>query len=277
MWEKLMRIDSRIIYCLILLGIVIPLLWPMGLPIPVSSDTRKVYDAIQALPDSARVLFEFAVSGGSVPELQPQGIAILHHLAEKHAKVYLMALTTEAPIIAETCMSVYRDQGLQAGIDYVNMGYLSGGEAGIAAMCDNVVKTFPADMSGTPTATMPIMQGVNGVDSMDLVIAMNGSGLTEWVRQIVTTYRRPLVCGVTAVMGPENIPYLQSGQIKGLLVGLKGAAEYEMLVKKPGKGAASMDAQSVAHLVVIGLIVLGNIGFYAAKKSRSPQGGNRGV
>ena len=277
MWEKLMNIDVRIIYGLVLVSIVLPLLWPMGLPIPVTKDVRRVYDTIQALPDSARVLFEFSAAGGSLPELEPQGIALLYHLAEKHAKLYIMSASTEAPLVAERALSIYRDKGFKAGVDYVNMGYFSGGESGIAAMCDSIVKTFPADINGTPTASMPIMQGVKGVDSMDLVIVMNGSGIADWVRQIVTTYKRPMVCGVLAVMGPGSVPYVQSGQIKGLLVGLKAAAEYEQLVKKPGKGAASMDAQSVAHLLVIGLVVLGNIGFYMNKKSRAPQGGPSNV
>ncbi len=277
MWEKLSRIDVRLIYGLVLLSIVVPTLWPIGLPISVTSDTRMVYDTIEALPDSARVLFEYSTAGGSLPELEPQGIALLHHLSEKRAKLYIMSASTEAPIVAERNLSVYRDKGLVAGTDYVNMGYFSGGESGIAAMCDDITRTFPADINGTPTVSMPIMQDVKGVESMDLVIVMNGSGVIDWIRQIVTTYKRPMVCGVMAVMGPGNVPYVQSGQIKGQLVGLKAAAEYEILVKKPGKGAASMDAQSVTHLLVIGLVVLGNIGFYMTKKSRANQGGSGNV
>jgi len=36
--------------------------------------------------------------------------------------------------------------------------------------------------------------------------------------------------GVTAVMAADLYPYLQSGQLVGMLAGLKGAAEYEKLV-----------------------------------------------
>jgi hypothetical protein len=49
------------------------------------------------------------------------------------------------------------------------------------------------------------------------------------------TYARPkyglnVAVGVTAVMAADMYPYLQSGQLVGMLSGLKGAAEYEKLV-----------------------------------------------
>ena len=51
---------------------------------------------------------------------------------------------------------------------------------------------------------------------------------------------------------PEFYPYLQSGQLLGLLGGMAGAAEYEKLDRRartrPRKG---MDAQSLAHLFIV--------------------------
>jgi len=73
---------------------------------------------------------------------------------------------------------------------------------------------------------------------------------------------------VTAVMGPENYPYLNSGQLKGLVAGLKGAAEYETLLGKPAIATRGMPAQSAVHILIIVLIVIGNILYLVEKRKR---------
>jgi hypothetical protein len=49
--------------------------------------------------------------------------------------------------------------------------------------------------------------------------------------------------------------------LSGLLSGLPGAAEYERLNDRPGGAMASLDSQSLAHLAIVGLIFLGNLGY----------------
>ena len=84
-------------------------------------------------------------------------------------------------------------------------------------------------------------------------------GTKEWVQQVVSRYHVPMVAGVTAVSAPEYYPYLQAGQLQGLLGGMAGAAEYEVLVNHPGLAMRGMDAQSLAHVFIALLIVLGNL------------------
>ena len=40
----------------------------------------------------------------------------------------------------------------------------------------------------------------------------------------------PLSSGCTSIMVTDAIPYVESGQLKGILAGMPGAAEYEKLV-----------------------------------------------
>ncbi|MGB2697598.1 MAG: hypothetical protein WBD28_07045, partial [Candidatus Zixiibacteriota bacterium] len=93
-------------------------------------------------------------------------------------------------------------------------------------------------------------------------------GTKEWILQVVTRFHIPLVSGCTAVVAPEFYPYLQSGQLKGLLGGMKGAAEYEKLVGKIGLGRRGMDSQSVSHIVVFLFILIGNIAYFATRKGK---------
>jgi len=70
-------------------------------------------------------------------------------------------------------------------------------------------------------------------------------------------------------MAPGYYPFLDSGQMKGMLVGAKGAAEMEVLVDRPAKASVIMNVQSWAHVLIIALIVLGNLGYlFARSRSR---------
>jgi len=43
-----------------------------------------------------------------------------------------------------------------------------------------------------------------------------------------------------------------------------GAAEYEVLVGRPGEAAGGMDAQSLGHLAIVITVIIGNIGYFAS-------------
>jgi hypothetical protein len=81
-----------------------------------------------------------------------------------------------------------------------------------------------------------------------------------------TRYQKKVLAAVTAVMATTYYPYLSSGQFSGLVGGLKGAAEYEELLAKPGLGVKGMEAQSLGHLLLIMLIIIGNLGLLKRKK-----------
>jgi tetrahydromethanopterin S-methyltransferase subunit D len=79
-------------------------------------------------------------------------------------------------------------------------------------------------------------------------------------------YRIKVGSGVTAVMAPKVFAYLNSGQMTGMLGGMKGAADYERLVKKPGTASKGMAAQSLVHLFIILSVIVGNIIYFMEKK-----------
>jgi hypothetical protein len=69
---------------------------------------------------------------------------------------------------------------------------------------------------------------------------------------------------------------LRSGQINGLIGGLRGAAEYEILIDQKGKAVAGMDAQSATHLAIIVLVIMCNL-FYFSSRNRARQQGEAGA
>jgi hypothetical protein len=79
---------------------------------------------------------------------------------------------------------------------------------------------------------------------------------------------------VTAVSAADVYPYVETGQVTGLLAGMKGASEYEIMVQKKGystgisRASQGMDAQSLGHLIIMLFIVLGNIGYFYMRRRR---------
>jgi len=70
-----------------------------------------------------------------------------------------------------------------------------------------------------------------------------------------------MVAGVSAQVDPAARPYYRSGQLKGLLSGLVGAAEYERLNQHPGVALSRMLPQAAGHLVIALLILFGNFAY----------------
>jgi hypothetical protein len=67
-------------------------------------------------------------------------------------------------------------------------------------------------------------------------------------------------------MATDYYPYLSSGQLLGLIGGMKGAAEYERLMSISGDARRGMDAQSMVHVIIVLLVVLGNVALFASRR-----------
>lgn len=265
--------DRRIVYVLLLLVMAIPLIKPLGLPIPVSAETRQAYDYIAGLSEDSRVLVAFSYGPSVAAELTPQANIVLNHLAKKGIRTYGLSESVEGDQLAANIVAdAFAANGRVRGDDYLYFGYMAGGEAGLAAFSDSISSVFATDSTNTPLSQLPMMTDVNQLADFDLVIAFNGSGVAAWVRQAHTKNGVPLIFGVMGVMASGTVPYLQSGQAVGMLTGAKGAAEYEAVMELPGPAMASMDAQSMSQLLIIAFIVLGNIGYFLGKKSTAVQG-----
>ncbi|MFH1336511.1 MAG: hypothetical protein ABII96_08335, partial [Candidatus Zixiibacteriota bacterium] len=119
----------------------------------------------------------------------------------------------------------------------------------------------------TPLEQSPMMKNIKNYDDVDLIVSVADGDLpVTWVDYAVSRYHKKFACAATAVMATSFYPFLSSGQMVGLLGGLKGAAEYEMLINKPGMGQKGMDAQSVCHLMIVLLIVFGNVSYFMERR-----------
>ncbi len=267
------RIDRRLIFVLIFIAVVWPLIQPMRLPIDVSPPVQGIYDAIEAVPAGSVVMLAGDYSPDTMPELQPMVETFVRHAFSKDLRVVIACLWPASPPLVERATTpLAAEFGKEYGVDYVNLGYMAGGIVTLLGMGASIPNTFPTDYGGTPVGEIPLMRGIEDFDDLALVMEVSAGtpGTREWVQQVQSRFGVTLASGVTAVSAPNFYPYLQSGQLVGLLGGLKGAAEYETLVGAPGDATKGMDAQSVVHAVIVLLIVLGNVTYFATRRRQAP-------
>jgi hypothetical protein len=269
-FARLGRIDRRWLYLVIAVAVGGVLLRPLDLPIPITEEVRKVYDAIEELPAGTPVLVSFDFGAPSMPELQPMATAVVRHCFRRGLRVVGLGLLPEGTSIgAQVLDSVAEEMDKVYGIDYVHLGYKPQIEAAILGMGEDIARVFPRDFRSLPTADHPVMQGIKNYRDVPLVVAFaSGTEMVLWIQYAGARYGQRIVAGAAAVMATVFYPYLDSGQIEGLIPGLRGASEYEQLIGTVGRASRGMDAQSVAHLLIICFIVLGNVGYLASRHTR---------
>jgi len=274
-WNKLQWIDVRILYLIILITLVIPMFKPLGLPVAVSENTNKVYETIESLPDGSVIWVSHDTGPGNAPELNPMISALARQAFRKNCKIIATSFFNEmvGPALTQEYIEVVANEmGKVYGVDWINLGFRTNAfPAIIRIMIDDIKQgAGNVDWSGKPLDQFPIMEEVKSIkDDVDLIFttSVGTPGYGQWMEYVAEPLHKPLTGGASLTMYSGMQHYVRSGQLKGCLGGLRGAAEYEQLVGKPGKGLAGMDAQSMAHMTVIVFLILGNIGYLLSKKS----------
>ena len=270
--ERLLNIDRRIIFLFVFLGVAVPLLVPLHLPIKPTPTVRAVYDEIERLAAEDRdrpVLLCFSFGASTQPEMTPMMRAVIRHLFSRHLKVAGMCLWPEAVGLAQPIMDeLAAEYGLQYGRDYAFLGYKPGASAVILNMGQSLASAFPFDTQNTPVDDLGCLAGVQSLRDFAFVFDFAAGDSIEfwWIPYGQEKYRFPFAGGCTAVMAPDLYPFLQSRQMVGLLGGLAGAAEYETLIGAPGLATSGMEPQSVTHLIIVLFILFGNAVFFASRR-----------
>ncbi len=299
-FDKIQNIDRRYIYIVVALSIIIPLLIPFNSPTYVTKPTEDIYKKIDSFAgdETKAILMSFTHDASTMPELFPMEVSVLRHCFERNIKVFTICwLPAAAPLVDYALNTAREDFDVQSGVDYCNFGYKPYvlRLPIMLGMGDDIAKAVETDSQGRKVENLEIMKNVKNYDDMNLVVdfAASGSAL-QWITYARARFGANIAAGVTAVMVADNYPYLQTGQLMGMFRGLKGAAEYEKLVDvfaandrpfskeiiketsiaitgdtvpyKYKKARIGMNAQSVAHIMMIVFILLGNIGYFITRK-----------
>jgi hypothetical protein len=272
-------VGRRTVFVFVGIGVVLPFFMTVEQPIRVSPEVQILYDSVMELKPGSKVLVSFDYDPPSAPELQPMAESFFRLCIERDLKVIIMGLWPQGPQQAEMAMQKCMDdpklaaKNYQYGTDYVNLGFQTGNEFVIQRMGGSFEAMFQTDYYGTPYDELPLLTNISNFSNIDFSFNLSAGypGTVEWVQVAVDRYGVKLGAGNTAVQAPAMYPYLRAEQLKGLLGGLNGAAEFEKATGFLGKGTKFMVSQSFSHMIVIAFIIIGNAAFFLGEKRRKKE------
>jgi hypothetical protein len=272
---KMGKIDRRVVFVLLLVSILIPLLFNVRSRFYVDSATRNLYDYIDKIePNERPLMLSFDYDPQVAAELDPMARAVLRHCFARNVKVVGISLAPQGDAIGEAIMTqIAREYDKKKGIDYCYFGYRPGATIVMLQMGVNVKRALPLDYYQTPYDSLPMMNNIHNYDDIAMVLSLAGSTYPySWIIFAGTKYKVKIGAGQTAVMAPDNYPFLQTGQLVGQLGGMKGGAEYEQLIVDAGyyhkadMASKAMSAISYSHILIILLIIFGNVGYFVSRR-----------
>jgi len=266
---SLRRLETtrRIIFLLLAVTVIVPFFLNVQMKFKPDVLARRLYERIEALPRGSHVLLAFDFDPASEAELYPMSMALLRHCFRKGVIPIVMTnwssgLRLAGRLVETAVADSERRLGQQivSGRDYAFLGFKPGMAMLIVNMGENIRSAFARDYYGQATTGMEALKGGQRLKEIDLVVDIAAGATVEvWIAYGADKFGFPLGAGTTAVMAPDMYPFIQSGQLAGLLGGLRGAADYEMLLRHPDVGASGMVGQSAAHVLLIVLVLGANV------------------
>lgn len=279
-FEALQSIDRRWIFLALAVAVIAALVVQ-----PVFRDSPgelvvPIFAAIEALAPGTPVLISLDYSPSSAPELEPMAAALTRHCLIRGLPVTYLSLWPTgnhmAGRIVERVIGPEYPDAVE-GREWVTLGFQAGGELLVHALLDSLGSRFAADVRGIPLIEIPALAQVTGLNDYGIVVSLSAGtpGLKEWVLYGGDVGAFPLAGGCTGVGAPQFFPYYPR-QLLGLMAALKGAAEYEAAlnddyaerVPRVMQATRGMGPQTVAHLVIVAFILLGNAGLFIGERRK---------
>jgi hypothetical protein len=288
--ERLETFDRRWIFVVMGLAIVLPLVFPLGLPAAPSPPVKATYYTIEDLPQGSTVLLSVDLDPASTPELEPYFRAVVKHLKLRKHKLVVLTLWYQAPPLVERWIretieaeTFPGDRAYRKNEDYVWLGFREGRQVAMANMGQDIFATFAGRAAdGTPLGEIPVMRGIRRLSDFPLLVLVSAGfpGAKEYVQLVQGRYDLRIVAACTAVSTTDLAPYYQAGQLLGLAGGMSATAEYEIMVARllgvdttDGMGAKALDVLNIGHLVIILAIVFGNVIYFWGRYARRGEAG----
>jgi hypothetical protein len=241
---------------LIVLGVVIGFgtqIIPISASLP--AEVSNAVNVITALPEGAPVLVVMDYEPSLAGELEAAAGPLLDQLAALRKPNFTFVSTSpNGSALAERLL---RNTGIdQLGLPYSNVGYLSGGLAGVRGFTENPKSVLP---------TVPVNRFADY--AAVIIITDQAESSQVWIEQITLAKQtdpivasHPLLVAASAQAGPLLQPYVISKQVAGMVSGISNAARYESANNgKPGMIRSYWDAFGVGLYIAILSMILGSI------------------
>jgi len=217
---------------------LLPSATSMIVPPAVSSAAFEVSRVAQ-LPPGSKVLVVFDYDAAQAGELNRVAQALLQSPALRNAQIEVASLNAQGSALAQSVLQNV------PGVKYADLGFVPGQVNGVQSLLAKA-----------------------GNVKLIIELAASPDTVRWWAEQLKANRAEiPLVVGVSAGAEPLAMPYLQSGQVKGLVSGFPGAVAYLNATGMMNTYSLDqikdyqipLDALALANYVMVALIVVGLI------------------
>lgn len=279
-WDRVQGCDPRILYVLFAALLIVLQFRTVSIPAPVPQSIRGLYELIEKLPPDKIVMIDCSADVGWLAEARPTLEVVIRHLFRRKIPFAICSNTTHYQgqrIGAEITDRIAAEMKKEYGKDYCYwqaVDLLAGGGAVLQALARDIPGTVVKDINGTPLADVPMMRGVRDIRDVALVYRVAYTWeVIPWIGFVQSVYGTPFAVGLASISSSSAYPYLDSGQMCGVVSGAAGSAAYERLLGTRGTGTRLAAIQSFATLYVVLAIILGNAAMLAARAARKRRTG----
>jgi hypothetical protein len=269
----------RLWFLIILVLVIIPMVHPIGLPIPIETRVSDFYNTIKAAGQGGTAYgytFTAPPSGGmngilmgmqaadigSFTGIRDYWVATFEYIMQQHLKMVFVGINPGGPPGVVWIMNYIQtiNPALYAsypyGTDWVSLPYLPGDETAMAGIATNLWTAYSVDaVNNIPLANLPIMAQFHSLKDFTLTYAYYHivTYAEMFVRQWPQKYGVPMIVSGTFSMVAPYYPTLVTGCIEST----QQFAEFEELVNMPGLELAKMDAFNIQGIFQMGMIFAG--------------------
>ena len=300
--QRLQSIPKQAIYLVLLLCATIPLFRDDKLPNVPLDGSIDFYGNLMSLKPGDRILIQSDWTNSTRGESGGEMQALLRILMRKRVKFVLFSIgDAQSPQVARTQIALIADEEAAAGRykyqpfeDYVVAGYFPSGEGTMTAISGSPLKLFagvkeiPVGGVATDVLRSPVFLGIRTAEDFKYIVALVSSSTNRTTMERVKNI--PIMLMVTGVMVPENQNLYSSGQVKGLVGGVKGVFDLETLMesglngpspirtdhfdeipafkgmKNEGMGTKYYPTLHVCLALLILAVVVGNVGMVLSRR-----------
>jgi hypothetical protein len=275
-WQKIgiERVSAIVILLAILIGLLVPNL-PFNTNSAVNTKATDLHNYIESMTPNSRIMIVYASDVRHSAEITPLEQAVVDQIVAKNIPTVLLSTDPEGEVIKNRRIAHMQSAyGQDAeGKYYLNLGYITGGDAVQRRFADNARTTIadelkrlnPANnvdflgvmsrVSSTKQYDSPIINDMSNFDLL-LIVADDQKDVQPWIEQVWSKYKAlPIAVLATNETAPLIQPFINVNGDFYTVVGLSGAQAYGAMSGAP-ESTAPINALSLSS-VAMALLIIG--------------------
>ncbi len=274
-WRPLRMLRMPWIFALLGLMVGLPVLLLYSQPVGRAHawpGVAEAYTTVQNLPPVAPVLILWGYDPATADEMDLIALPMMAHLFDRQSRPVVVTLlptglASARQLFARASADQIADQTFNARLNpptYNEIGFLPGGAVALSwlGQRDNFQLTDAAHL-------MPeLAQALAAGPALAVVVAAQAEDVQQWLELVQPSAQMrqtPVVAFTSAAADLALRPYLDSGQLAGLVSGFDGGYTYQQLRERPLSQPEAMlyrlhlVFQNWGHMAFLLIIILGNL------------------